>query len=636
MMAFFQPKPDTSTEPTGAALPSDSVPAPLTPITEATFEVQGIRANSTKVQKLLSNLNNQQLHHHKEQRRIGQLLIERGFIAQEQLKNALTESRASGVPVGQIMVSQGMINEHQLGMCLAEMHNLPYINTHAITLQIDCVKLLNEEFIRKNQVIPYRLHEESQLLEVIMVHPDYVKVIDEISLITQYRVQPLLTTSMEMKELLDGFFAKEHSTQEALELLEKDALSNRAFESTLDVNSELENEFSASSTPIVKFVNALLINAIERGASDIHLESQPQRLLVRMRMDGILEEIQSVPLKMAPAIISRIKVVSGMDIAEKRKPQDGRMRHQYGSQAIDMRVSTIPLPAGEKVVIRSLKINTTTNTLDRLGIEPKVLDQINRMIRAPHGMILITGPTGSGKSTTLYAALRALNSASVNISTIEDPIEYTLPGVNQMQVNTKAGVTFASALRALLRQDPDVVMVGEIRDHETLEAALEASLTGHLVFSTLHTNSCSKTIARLIEMGAPAYLVSTSLVGVMAQRLARRLCSHCKEPVTTTPEMMKTLGIQQPTVIHRAVGCAKCNHKGYKGRLMFLEVMPITRHLAALIDERASTVEIEDAAIQSGMLLLKNDATRKVLMGDTSIDEMLRVLGFDMWSESGG
>jgi type IV pilus assembly protein PilB len=422
-----------------------------------------------------------------------------------------------------------------------------------------------------------------------------------------------------------------------MEALEEDALkhSGHGLNPLADA-TELDDENGANSAPVIQFVNALFNTAADANASDIHIEPQPQRLLIRFRIDGILLENQSLGLKMASSIISRIKVMAGIDISERRRPQDGRIKHTQGGTQIDMRVNTIPLQYGEKIVIRLLRMNAAAGGLEHLSLEPEDKEKLSKLIHSPHGIVLVTGPTGSGKTTTLYASLREINTPERNISTIEDPIEYTLPGINQMQVQTKAGLTFSSCLRALLRQDPDVIMVGEIRDSETLEAALNASLTGHMVFSTLHTNSTAKTISRLLEMGAPSYLVSTSVIGIIAQRLVRSLCPHCKEASIATPKEIKLLGLnpshyqQTPLTLYNAKGCSHCNNKGYKGRVALYEIMEIDRQLAQLIDEGVSTIQLEDVALQQGMNTLAMQGVKKVLRGDTSLEEAIRVLGYDL------
>jgi type IV pilus assembly protein PilB len=560
-------------------------------------------------------------------RRIGDILVERGYLTPTQIAGALSESKATGATLGTIVTRAGYIAEEQLGMCLAELHGMEYIRGKDIYIKPEVVSLIPANFIKTHLVLPHRLDTEAERLEVIIAHPDETRVLDDIALMTRYRVVAKVSTSSEISSIIDQYFATKYVAEELIEALETDAFLNTE-EAQEDLSSQ---EVNADSAPIVQFTNVLLTEAIEKGASDIHLEPQPQRFLIRFRIDGILKEIHSLSIKMAPAIISRLKVMAKLDVSERRRPQDGRLKHAYGSTFVDMRINTIPLSFGEKMVIRVLKMNANSGQLNKLGMDDEDLQRLTQMIYAPHGLVLVTGPTGSGKTTTLYAALRNIASPEHNISTIEDPVEYLLAGINQMQVQPKAGLTFASSLRALLRQDPDVIMLGEIRDAETLEAALQAAMTGHLVLSTVHANSCAKTVARLLDMGAPSYLVSTSVVGIVAQRLVRALCPHCKKITTPSPEDLELLGHpkegEAPYQIHEAVGCSQCDHSGYKGRHGIYEVMVMNREIAQLIDDGASSVTIEDAAIQYGMKLLLDDAKRLVKLGVTTTKEVRRTLG---------
>jgi type IV pilus assembly protein PilB len=560
-------------------------------------------------------------------RRIGDILVERGYLTPTQIAGALSESKATGATLGTIVTRAGYITEEQLGMCLAERHSLEYIRGKDIYIKPEVFSLIPANFIKTHLVLPHRLDTEAERLEVIIAHPDDTRVLDDIALMTRYRVVAKVSTSSEISSIIDQYFSTKYVSEELIEALETDAFLNTE-EAQEDLSTQ---EVNADSAPIVQFTNVLLTEAIEKGASDIHLEPQPQRFLIRFRIDGILKEIHSLSIKMAPAIISRLKVMAKLDVSERRRPQDGRLKHAYGSMFVDMRINTIPLPFGEKMVIRVLKMNANSGQLNKLGMDEETLKRLTQMIHAPHGLVLVTGPTGSGKTTTLYAALRNIASPEHNISTIEDPVEYLLAGINQMQVQPKAGLTFASSLRALLRQDPDVIMLGEIRDAETLEAALQAAMTGHLVLSTVHANSCAKTVARLLDMGAPSYLVSTSVVGIVAQRLVRALCPHCKKITTPSPEDLELLGHpkegEAPYQIHEAVGCAQCDYSGHKGRHGIYEVMVMNREIAQLIDDGASSVTIEDAAIQYGMKLLLDDAKRLVKLGVTTTKEVRRTLG---------
>ena len=403
--------------------------------------------------------------------RIGDILVEKGFLTPTQIEGALSESKATGHTLGTIVTRSGYVTEEQLGMCLAELHGMDYIGGANIYIKPEIANLIPANFIKAHLVLPHRLDVETGRLEVIIAHPDNTRVLDDIALMTRYRVVAKVSTTSELSKLIDQFFATKYVAEELIEALETDVFLN-AEEEQEDISNM---EVNADSAPIVQFTSVLLTEAIEKGASDIHLEPQPQRFLIRFRIDGILKEMHSIGIKMAPAIISRLKVMAKLDVSERRRPQDGRLKHAYGSSFVDMRINTIPLSFGEKMVIRVLKMNANSGQLNKLGMDDENLKQLSKMIHAPHGIVLVTGPTGSGKTTTLYAALKNISSPEHNISTIEDPVEYLLPGINQMQVQPKAGLTFASSLRALLRQDPDVIMLGEIRDAETLEAALQAA-----------------------------------------------------------------------------------------------------------------------------------------------------------------
>jgi type IV pilus assembly protein PilB len=565
-------------------------------------------------------------------RRIGDVLLEEGFVTQPQLEQALSEGRATGAPLGAILIKLGYIDEVHLGKALAKLHGLKYIETSTLELNPEVMKLVPPDFIKRYMVVPLNVDRENKRLEVIMARPDNLQVLDEIALLTGYRPIPRVSTHKELVTLLDKYYSSRASSEDAMARLEEDlSKSDNIFGD--GVSSDLEAEMAADDAPVVQLVNSLLIEAIETDASDVHIEPQKERLLVRFRIHGILREVKSIPRKMAAAVVSRIKVSSGMDIAERRRPQDGRMKLKVGSQEIDMRVNSLAVQFGEKICIRLLRPNATTGGLEKLGLPPDEINRINRMIRAPHGIILVTGPTGSGKTTTLYSCLREINSPERNITTIEDPVEYPLTGVNQTQVSHKSGLTFALCLRAILRQDPDVVMVGEIRDEETLEAAIHAALTGHLVFSTLHTNSTAKTITRLLEMGAPPYLVSSAVIGILAQRLVRRICSKCKVAYTPDQEELQILGVEkseQVITLYKGQGCDRCHGTGYEGRIGLYEIMNMNREVQELIDNKSSTFLIQDASVRNGMLTLGMDGKRKIFAGLTTVEEVTRVLGLDL------
>jgi type IV pilus assembly protein PilB len=565
-------------------------------------------------------------------KRIGDILIEDGYITKEQLETALSEARATGMPVGAVLVKLTFVDEEMLGKALAKLHGLQYIHLTVGDLDRDVMAVLPESFIKRHLVVPLAVDPQRKRIEVAMARPDNARLLDEITLLTGFRPVPKVSTHKEILQVLDRFFLVRTSAEDAMRMVEQDIAKDEAMYNT-GLSAELESEMAAEDAPVVQLVNSILVEAIEGNASDVHIEPQKERLLVRVRIDGILKEMKSIPKKMANAICSRVKVASGMDIAERRRPQDGRMKINVGSTDYDMRVNCMAVQFGEKIVIRILRPNATTGGLEKLGLTQDEIRRIRPMIKAPCGIILVTGPTGSGKTTTLYSAMREINKPEINISTIEDPIEYPLSGINQTQISHKAGLTFALCLRALLRQDPDVIMVGEIRDHETLEAAIHAALTGHLVLSTLHTNSTSKTVTRLLEMGAPPYMVSTAVVGILAQRLVRRVCAKCKAPYTPDAEELQLMGLDSaegPVQLFKGTGCDKCGGSGYSGRVGLYEIMNMSREIGELVEAGSSTYLIQDMAVKQGMLTLGMDGKRKILAGLTTVEEVTRVLGMNL------
>lgn len=568
----------------------------------------------------------------KKPKRLGELLVDKGLISNDNLMKALSQSKASKMPIGLTLVRMGLVSDEALGQALAELHHVDYMSLKGVKVPNEVLKVLPEEFMQRHLVLPIHVHHELRRIEVVMARPDVLSVLDEIALITGYRAVPKVSTHQELISVFDQVFKTTYSGEEALRKLEEDFASEDSMYSTHSLD-DVDAGVDVDDAPVVMLVNAIMMEAIDSGASDIHIEPQHAQLMIRFRVDGILKEIRSIPRKMAGSVISRIKVSSGMDIAERRRPQDGRMKVKHGSQEVDMRVSSIPVQFGEKICIRLLRSNAMTGGLSQLGLTDAEMDTLTRLIKAPNGIILVTGPTGSGKTTTLYSCLREINSPEVNISTAEDPIEYPLAGINQVPINAKAGVTFSNTLRALLRQDPDVILVGEIRDNETLESAIHAAMTGHLVFSTLHTNSASKTVTRLLDMGAPSYLVSSSVVGILAQRLVRKLCPSCRTSRSANAEEMRIMQVEDvnnPPTVFESTGCQSCDSTGYKGRTPVYEFLRVSREIQELIDQGAPTFAIQDMAVQQGMSTLGASACRKVLEGETSLDEVTRVFGVDL------
>ena len=495
------------------------------------------------------------------------------------------------------------------------------------------ISILPEDFIKTNKVIP--LSSDGKTIKLGMVDPSNTNVLRDIVYLTGQTPIPFLITHIEFQNAINKYFSSsKQETRKIVKKVEEEALELDVEESIWE---QIEKELQDSSGSVAQLVNKIITDAIESHASDIHIEPRLQNHIVRYRIDGILREVIEIPSRVEMAVITRFKVLSRMNIAEHRRPQDGSFSIKFKGKTFDFRINSLPVSGKEKIVIRVLappvSFDSAEKNIDIAGATEEDLEIIRKMIACPNGIILTSGPTGSGKTTTLYSLLRVLNTESVNITTIEDPVEIKLEGVNQSQVNTKAGITFAFCMRAILRQDPDIILVGEIRDYETLEVAISAALTGHLVLSTVHTNSAAATVTRLIEMGAKDYLVSSTLSGVIAQRLVRKLCK-CKQAYFPTHEeaaqiLMDEDDIQKlmKTKLYKPTGCSECNMTGYKGRLGVFEILPITKEIKKLISQGAHDIEIEDAAVACGMRTLNQACFHHILTGETTIDEFVRVLG---------
>src|SRR5436853_1550334 len=563
-------------------------------------------------------------------RRLGDLLVADGLLTAEQLKKALAEQKGSPEKLGSVLVRLNFVNEDQLIGFLSRQYGVPSLTLAQLDIDPDVLKLVPAPIARKYEVIPVRKMGNS--LALAMADPTNVFALDDISFMTNLQVLPLVASQTSIKKAIDRHY---ESKTEAIASVMQDMstdLSNvevvEGDEDSAKIDS-FELKESADEAPVVKLVNMVLVDAIQKGASDIHFESYEKVFRIRFRMDGVLHEMLAPPKRLEPAILSRLKIMSNLDIAERRLPQDGRIKLKYNNREIDFRVSTLPTIFGEKAVLRILDKDALQLDLTKLGFDSWSLEKFNVAIRQPYGMVLITGPTGSGKTTTLYSAIHTINNPDVNIMTAEDPVEYNLKGVNQLQVNEGIGRTFAPARRSLLRQDPDVILVGETRDVETAQISIRAALTGHLVFTTLHTNDCPSTIARLLEMGIQPFLLSSSLLLILAQRLARRLCAACKEPYGVDEEALAPYG-HVPTgrgkvTIHKSKGCPTCSFTGMKGRVAIYEVMPISEELKDAILRSATIAAIREIAQSQGMKTLRQAALLKVLAGTTSIEEVLRV-----------
>ncbi len=552
-------------------------------------------------------------------KQLADILLEGGLVDEAQLAAAYDEHQRAGRSLGRILVEHGVLSEAQLVEALAHQIGLPFVDLTEFSVDGSAVALVAAAVCRRHTVLPIG-YDEGRLL-LAMADPANVFAVDDVRSLTGLEPRPVVATRDDLLSAIDRFCRADSDLDDL-----GSALTAPEEDEDLARLKEVVDE-----APIVKFVNLLITQAIQDRASDIHIEPGESDLRVRYRIDGVLHEVMRSPRAIQSGVISRLKIMSDIDIAERRIPQDGRMSLSAHGVKVDLRVATLPTVWGEKVVMRILDNSTARLALTDLGFEESNYRRFSESFSKPYGMILVTGPTGSGKSTTLYATLNIIARPEINVITVEDPVEYRLPGINQVQVNAKAGLTFAAALRSILRADPDVVLIGEIRDHETAQIAIEASLTGHLVLSTLHTNDAAGAVTRLTEMGIEPFLVGSALDCVLAQRLARRLCPRCKEPYQPEPEELMSAGYpwipgEDLPVLHRAAGCSACAKTGYKGRLALHEVMGVSEEIERLTVARASASDIAEAAVRAGMHQLRVDGMHKVRDGVTSIEEILRVV----------
>ncbi len=554
--------------------------------------------------------------------RLGDILKDVGLVTEAQIDQAMARQKETRKRLGQILVEDGVVNELDLSKALATKFGVPFLDLTSTRIDAAAGNMIPEKVARKYGAVPVRFLDDNSLL-VAMVDPANIFALDDLRILTGYEIQPAIAS----EEDVFGAISRMHRVS--------DSVSENAEEKAARLEEETDVADIREATeeaPIVKLVNSVIAQSVDDGASDIHFEPQAKECVVRFRIDGVLHEIMSVPRRMQSGVISRLKIMADLDIAERRVPQDGRIGLVVGGKPIDMRVATLPTVYGEKIVMRLLDKSNVMLNLTDLGFSEKSLKRFQRSFTKPYGAILVTGPTGSGKSTTLYAALNILNSPEKNVITVEDPVEYRLTGINQVQTNVKAGLTFASALRSILRCDPDIVMIGEIRDKETAQIAIESALTGHLVLSTLHTNDAPGALSRLTEMGIEPFLTSSAVDCVLAQRLARRLCKECKEPFKPTKEMLRKNDFPPETLdrddvtLYRAKGCSRCNGTGYKGRLGLYEVMIVSEAIRRLTVERKSADEISRVAQAEGMKMLREDGIDKVLLGMTTVEEIARVI----------
>jgi type IV pilus assembly protein PilB len=564
--------------------------------------------------------------------RLGELLTKASLITQDQLKEALKLQKETGGKLGETLIKLGFVAEEDITECLSQQFGVPSINLAHFEIDAGVIKLLPAEVARKYNILP--VNKTGATITIAMADPTNVFAMDDIKFMTGYNVEPVVASELGIKQAIDNYYGSTSALElkkvmEDLQTQENADLEVLEEEEELDVEALAEG---AEEAPVVKLVNLILTDAIKRGASDIHIEPYEKEYRVRFRIDGILYEIMNPPLKLKDAITSRMKILSKLDISEKRLPQDGRiklkMKLNDRNKELDFRVSVLPTLFGEKIVLRLLDKDNLRLDMTKLGFEAESLVRFEEAIFKPWGMVLVTGPTGSGKTNTLYSALSKVNSPEVNIMTAEDPVEFNLPGINQVQMKESIGLNFAATLRSFLRQDPNIILVGEIRDFETAEIAIKAALTGHLVLSTLHTNDAPSTINRLMNMGIEPFLVATSVQLIAAQRLVRRICSNCKEEVETTPHALMNIGYKKDEVgtftVFKGRGCEKCNNTGYKGRVGLIEVMAIDDDIRELILSGGTAIDIKKKAAESGMISLRRSGLIKIKDGVTTIEEVVR------------
>lgn len=559
--------------------------------------------------------------------KLGEMLISAGLITEDQLTTALSEQKRVGGRLGTNLVRLGYLTEEEVLKFLEKQHGVSGVNLANYKMKQVLLELIPSEVAGKYACIP--LERVGKLLTVAMVNPSDVFAIEDLRFTTGFEIKPVVATEAAIKKAID----QHYEAQGMLDEVMKDIGSEESEVEVMDRSEDEEEEMTdlaaaVESAPVVKLVNSILLEAVQRRVSDVHIEPYEKELRVRYRIDGILHEVMRPPYRMRKAIISRLKIMAKLKIAEKRLPQDGRIKVRIKGRPVDLRVSTVPTLYGEKMALRVLDRAATSFDLVSLGFEHEPLTDFVKSISNPYGIVLVTGPTGCGKTTTLYAALNKINSPDVNITTAEDPVEYSLLGINQVQMKEAVGLTFSSALRSYLRQDPDIIMVGEIRDQETAEIAIRASLTGHLVLSSVHTNNAAATITRLINMGVEPFLVASTINCVESQRLVRKICSSCKEPVKPNPALLRDVGIDpaefEGVTLYKGRGCRECSNTGYRGRTGIFEVMTVSSVLRELVLDRAPTDELAAAAAQGGMLTLRDAAIRRAKEGVTDLAEVMR------------
>lgn len=549
-----------------------------------------------------------------QKKRLGDILIEGGAITEDQLLTALEVQKRLGKKLGEVLVSEKIISDSKLAEVLSTQLKIPLISLARYRPSVAALKLVPQHIAERFLVIPLSILEDGAVM-VTMSDPLDIIVQDELQMMMRAKVKPCVSPTSDIKDNIERIYSFQDALEGAIVEVYRDGIASQT--------ETLLSGVGAQEAPVIQLVSNVLEQAVQEGASDVHVEPFEKESRIRYRVDGKLYSAHDFPADLHTSLVSRLKILSGMDIAEKRKPQDGRILVRIAGRRIDLRVSSLPAIHGEKIVLRILDTENAMVGLNRLGIDNEGKEKIRQFCELPWGFILVTGPTGSGKSTTLYSMLEILNKPDVNIISVEDPVEYTMEGINQIQVNDRAGLSFESALRSILRQDPDKIMVGEIRDFETAQLAIRAALTGHMVLSTLHTNDAPSAIARLADMKIPSFLLSSSIVGVIAQRLVRMLCPKCKEQYRITLDVCEQLGIPAGSSGWRAVGCADCRGAGYRGRQGVYEIMAINDEIRSMILKGISGEELHDAAVRNGMVTLRKAGLLKALAGDTTIEEVI-------------
>ena len=550
---------------------------------------------------------------------LGKMLLMSGLITVDQLEYALKIQKQKGKKLGDTLIELGYLQEKDLMKILSSRLKVAFVEIDKVNVKQEACDLLTQDYCLKHAVLPIDLTEKG--IVVATVDPMNFFLADDIRLKTGKNVRFVMATQDDIEQHIPEFYSNEQ-TNEAQESINEEFQDIGEMEDIAGIEEMLKSDID--NAPIVKFVNNVIETGVRSGASDIHIEPQKDVVRIRMRIDGQLVQKMEIKAAALSNLVTRIKIMSGMDIAEKRIPQDGRIETKVDGRSIDLRVSDLPTVYGEKIVIRVLGGIGTVLSVDQLGMSEKNLEFFKSIIKTPNGIILVCGPTGSGKSTTLYSVLAEVNDSTINTITVEDPVEYKLDGITQVQVNTKAGLTFAAGLRSILRQDPDIIMIGEIRDNETAQIAVKAAITGHVVLSTIHTNDAVGAVARLVDMDIEPYMVADSTVGVIAQRLVKKLCKYCKEKYVTDAEEMEFLGLTEPMELYRAVGCKECGGTGYKGRMGIHEIFVLTSKIRSMINKGISADEIKEEAIRNGMVTLREDCLAHVLKGETSVEELIR------------